>query len=166
MADPREEDALAKALSSQAHRRQAGDVQVWMSPEEFRQLAAARAAMRPFNEPPGRSLAGDVRDLKRRVEGAILRDHDPVQHPSHYTVGGIEVVDYIRAKLSHAEYRGYLMGSAHKYLGRAPFKGRMEEDLRKAKFYLDRLIELTQEEPGLMDSIGDRRIVSRKEAKL
>jgi DNA topoisomerase IA len=50
-----------------------------------------------------------------------------VNSPAHYTVGGIETIDFIEAKdLS------YHLGNAVKYISRAPHKGRQIEDLKKA----------------------------------
>jgi hypothetical protein len=69
---------------------------------------------------------------------------DMVNHPDHYMVGGIEALAVIEAKLggpSNEMYRGYLMGNVMKYLMRSPYKGKREEDLRKAQFYLDGLVE-------------------------
>ena len=40
----------------------------------------------------------------------------------------------------------YHIGAAIKYIFRAPFKGKLVEDLRKAAYYLDRAIELLEEE--------------------
>lgn len=61
--------------------------------------------------------------------------HDPVNHPSHYTMGGIEVFDFIRSwELSFAE------GNVIKYLVRAPHKGKELQDLKKARWYLEQLI--------------------------
>ncbi len=65
---------------------------------------------------------------------------DPVNHPQHYCFGGIETIDYIHAKLSDDEYHGYLKGSIIKYLSRAGHKGDEKEDLKKARWYLDRMI--------------------------
>ena len=67
---------------------------------------------------------------------------DPVNHPSHYTAGGIECIDAIAAALtSHADpMDAWLTGNIIKYLWRWPMKNGVE-DLKKAKFYLDRLIE-------------------------
>jgi hypothetical protein len=68
-------------------------------------------------------------------------DHnDSVNHPQHYCIGGIEVIKYIRAKLSEDEYHGYLKGSVIKYLSRAGHKGDEKEDLEKARWYLERMI--------------------------
>jgi hypothetical protein len=69
---------------------------------------------------------------------------DMVNHPDHYMVGGIEALAVIEAKLggpANEMYRGYLMGNVMKYLMRSPYKGKREEDLRKAQFYLDGLVE-------------------------
>jgi hypothetical protein len=68
---------------------------------------------------------------------------DPVSNPSHYKSGGIESIDYIKAFLSKEEYRGFLRGNISKYLHRYTYKGKPLEDLKKAQFYLDRLIKET-----------------------
>ncbi len=66
---------------------------------------------------------------------------DPVNHPQHYFIGGIETIDYIKAKLSQDEYGGYLKGSVIKYLSRAGHKGDALTDYKKAEWYLNRLIQ-------------------------
>lgn len=66
---------------------------------------------------------------------------DNVNHPEHYCYGGIETIEYIRAKLSPDEYRGYMKGSVLKYLSRAGHKDDATQDLKKAQWYLNRLIE-------------------------
>lgn len=66
---------------------------------------------------------------------------DPVNSPPHYTGGGIETIDYIRAKLSEEEFVGYCRGNALKYLSRAGKKGGALEDYRKAVWYLSYLEE-------------------------
>lgn len=65
---------------------------------------------------------------------------DKVNHPKHYTQGGIECWDAIKAQLTHDEWLGYLRGNIAKYLWRFRDKNGME-DLQKAKVYLDKLIE-------------------------
>lgn len=65
---------------------------------------------------------------------------EQVNHPDHYTAGGIETIDYLRAKLSPEEYRGFLLGNALKYLSRAGKKGDGAVDLQKAAWYLGELI--------------------------
>lgn len=63
--------------------------------------------------------------------------HDPVNHPSHYTYGKIECLDYIEDKGFN-----FNLGNAIKYITRAGHKGNMVEDLEKAVFYLNREISL------------------------
>jgi hypothetical protein len=65
---------------------------------------------------------------------------DPVNSPDHYTAGGIETIDYLRAKLTPEEYRGFLLGNALKYLSRAGRKGPGLTDLQKCAWYIDKLI--------------------------
>lgn len=70
---------------------------------------------------------------------------DMVNNPAHYTAGGIETIDYIKAKLTPEEYRGYLKGQVMKYTSRAGKKHDEAEDYRKAAWYLGRLLrELDQ----------------------
>ena len=72
---------------------------------------------------------------------------DPVEHPAHYTFGKIEVLDAI-------EDWGldYHRGNILKYIVRAGKKGdKLIEDLRKARFYLDRYIRLHQEHKDGID---------------
>lgn len=66
--------------------------------------------------------------------------NDKVNHPSHYTFGDIEVIDYIRDKLSPEEFRGYCEGNVLKYVSRWRHKGGIE-DLKKAQVYLNWMIE-------------------------
>lgn len=66
---------------------------------------------------------------------------DDVRQPSHYTVGGIETIDYMAAKASVEEFRGHLRLTALKYLSRAGHKDDALKDYRKAAVYLDWLIK-------------------------
>ena len=68
---------------------------------------------------------------------------DMVNHPSHYTSGGVECIDAITAALSKYDdpVDSWLVGQVIKYLWRAPLKGKYEEDIKKAQFYLNRLVE-------------------------
>ncbi len=62
-----------------------------------------------------------------------------VNSPPHYNKGNIEAIEAIEASMSKLEYQGYLKGSALKYLWRYNYKGKPAEDLKKAKWFLDRL---------------------------
>jgi len=60
---------------------------------------------------------------------------ETVNSPAHYTVGGIETIDYIQAKLTPDEFRGYLKGNVIKYTSRAQYKEYPEEDIDKMVWY-------------------------------
>lgn len=75
------------------------------------------------------------------TEPAPAPQDDPVNHPSHYTQGGIECLDAIKASMSPEEYAGMLKGQVLKYVWRYRLKGQPAQDLKKAQFYLGRLIE-------------------------
>ena len=74
-------------------------------------------------------------------DAATARQHDPVNSPSHYDSGGIECIDAIKASMSHEEFLGYLKGNVQKYMWRYEKKVNPSEDLKKARWYLDKLIE-------------------------
>ena len=64
---------------------------------------------------------------------------DMVNHPPHYNQHGVEFIDAIKATTGD-NFKDYLKGNIMKYLWRFNYKGKPEEDLQKAKWYLDRLI--------------------------
>lgn len=63
-----------------------------------------------------------------------------IKHPNHYNQGDIECIDAIRASMSTKEFLGFCRGNCMKYLWRYNCKGGVE-DLKKAKVYLDWMIE-------------------------
>lgn len=65
---------------------------------------------------------------------------DDVNHPEHYTFGGIETIDYMQAKSTKEEFTGHLRLTALKYLSRANNKGDAVKDLKKAQWYLNKLV--------------------------
>ena len=66
---------------------------------------------------------------------------DNVQHPAHYTQGGIECIDAIETACAGLTgFEGYCTGNSIKYLWRWKHKGG-REDLLKAAWYIDRLLE-------------------------
>jgi len=64
---------------------------------------------------------------------------DMVNSPPHYNKAGIECIDAIAAATGDG-YEHYLQGNIMKYLWRYRYKNGTE-DLKKAKWYLDKLIE-------------------------
>lgn len=65
---------------------------------------------------------------------------DMVNHPPHYTNGGLEVIDIMQAKMTPEQFEGYLLGQIWKYTMRYRNKNGLE-DLQKAQWYLNRLVD-------------------------
>lgn len=65
----------------------------------------------------------------------LPKKEDVINHPSHYTRGKIEVIDFIED-----QQLPYHLGNVIKYIARAGHKGDKLEDLQKARWYLDRYI--------------------------
>jgi len=78
-------------------------------------------------------------DCEARQDWDAVRP-DMVNSPPHYTKGGIETIDFIQAKLSPEEYRGYLRGNLLKYASRLGEKD--SDDAGKAAWYAKRLDKL------------------------
>ena len=87
------------------------------------------------NEPNDHPVYGDYK-------------YDNVHRPEHYNTGSIECIDAIKGMLNHDEYIGYLRGNAMKYNWRFRYKGKPIEDLRKAGWYGERLMNYMLEHPG------------------
>tara|TARA_R110000824_G_scaffold27933_2_gene94278 strand:+ start:1328 stop:1645 length:318 start_codon:yes stop_codon:yes gene_type:complete len=72
------------------------------------------------------------------------KDDDMVNHPKHYNESGIECIDALAAMLGDG-FQSYLQGNIAKYLWRYRYKNGIE-DLKKAEWYLRKLIEVTDNE--------------------
>ena len=72
---------------------------------------------------------------------SIRKTPDPVERPDHYNSGAIEAIEAIKASMPQGEFNGYLKGNALKYLWRYDYKGKPVEDLRKCKWYIERLLK-------------------------
>jgi hypothetical protein len=88
-----------------------------------------------------KSITDTIRSLGGPTDEEMMNappKTDPVNHPAHYKIGGIETIDFIEAK-----GLGYHIGNVVKYITRAGHKGTTNglEDLKKAQWYLNRAIE-------------------------
>jgi len=83
------------------------------------------------NNPP----SDKVRQANRQSDNA-----DMVNHPPHYNATGIECIHAISAATGDG-FQYYLQGNIMKYLWRYRYKDKPLEDLEKARWYLDKLIE-------------------------
>lgn len=130
--------------------------------------AEQKSANELMNEALRRAFQGQKGDapdaLKSSSERAV--EHDNVNHPAHYTAGGIECIDAIAAALTCQTdpMRAWLTGQVLKYMWRWPLKNGLE-DLKKARFYLDRLIadvERKNKERATESRMGDTENAPRE----
>jgi len=65
-----------------------------------------------------------------------MTSDDTINHPAHYTAhpSGVECIEV-------AEHMNFCLGNALKYIWRAGLKGDAVEDLKKARWYIDREIK-------------------------
>ena len=82
------------------------------------------------------------REMPETAAEQPVAHYDPVSHPAHYTSGKIECIYAIEAAIASIDdpVSAFLTGQVLKYLWRWPLKGGVE-DLRKAAWYLSRLID-------------------------
>jgi hypothetical protein len=73
---------------------------------------------------------------------------ETINHPPHYNIGRTEVIDAIEDWAL-----GFNLGNAVKYIARADHKGNALEDLKKARWYLDR--EVSRREAALRGRGGE-----------
>ena len=86
------------------------------------------------------SLVGISKEENMSDMNKLTDEYNDVTHPYHYTQGGIECIDAIKASMTDEEFKGFLKGNSLKYLWRYENKNNPVEDLKKAKWYLDKLI--------------------------
>ena len=85
-------------------------------------------------------------DKLREKYGVMAKEEskvkeDNVNNPQHYNSGSIECIDAIKESMNKSQFRGYLKGNCMKYLWRYDYKGKAREDLEKAGWYLNKLIQ-------------------------
>jgi len=80
---------------------------------------------------------------------------DNVNKPPHYNQSGIECVDAIQAATGDG-FEYYLQGNIIKYMWRYRYKNGIE-DLKKAQWYLNKLIEVNDADQSILDFTSRRR---------
>lgn len=81
-----------------------------------------------------------VRDEDKMMQ-AFDNIEDMINHPPHYNKGGLECIEYIKQQLGGVGFRAYLEGNVIKYIHRHKYKDQNISDLKKAIFYLERLVQ-------------------------
>jgi len=71
---------------------------------------------------------------------------DMVNHPPHYTQGGMETIDIMEAKSTPEEFKGHLKLTALKYLTRAGHKESELQDAKKTQWYVNRWVKTLEKE--------------------
>ena len=89
-----------------------------------------------------KSSSDFIDSVPRVGETLAMLPPDMVNSPPHYQVGGIEAIDYIQAKLTPEEFRGYLKGNVLKYTSRAGYKDEAGKDVDKMVWYALKLQSL------------------------
>ena len=75
-----------------------------------------------------------------------MSDYSPVNKPVHYTIGdGIECIDYIKQTLGLEGFKAFCHGNVIKYQHRQTYKGNPVEDMEKAQWYLEKMIDTMKE---------------------
>ena len=83
---------------------------------------------------------------KNMAEKEASKIDEMVEEPPHYNMGSIQCIDAIEESMGSTAFEGYLKGNVLKYLWRYTYKKKALEDLKKARFYLDRRIKLLETE--------------------
>lgn len=74
----------------------------------------------------------------------IHKNNDIINQPSHYHQNGIDVIAFAGMQFSKEQLKGFHRINVLKYVTRYDRKNGIE-DLKKAKYYIDKLIELEGE---------------------
>lgn len=80
-----------------------------------------------------------------------MRMTDYVNSPPHYNAGNIECIDAIQQSMQPDAFFGYLKGNIQKYVWRYEMKKGVQ-DLEKAQWYLNKLIEVLKAEETVADA--------------
>ena len=73
-------------------------------------------------------------------------EYDPVNKPLHYALeGGLECIDYMRQVLGLDGFIEYCHGNVIKYQHRYKYKNKPLQDMEKAQYYLNKMIEALKE---------------------
>lgn len=85
-----------------------------------------------------------ARDWKKKEIIDKLKEKDIVNHPGHYETGKFECIEVMQEALGVDAVKNFCVCNAFKYLYRHKRKNGLE-DIKKAKWYIDKLLELSEE---------------------
>ena len=116
--------------------------QMWFPPEQVKKYEDWEADAMEIIEtyPDARDSNDTIETMVDYMMDAIEQTNDMVNNPDHYNHGKVECIEYLKDNMPFEAYTGYLEGNCKKYLHRWRYKKKPLEDLRKSRWYLDRLI--------------------------
>lgn len=95
-----------------------------------------------------------VKELMKQLEESLkdeeaykLQETDSVNHPPHYETGRYECIEVMEEALGREAVKDFCLCNAFKYLYRCSRKNGLE-DLKKARWYLDKRIEMEEKDEG------------------
>lgn len=88
----------------------------------------------------GREDSNDLILKLVESDGADDQSADAI-NPSHYKHNGIETIDYMKAVSTEEEFKGHLRLTAIKYISRLGKKDCPKQEIKKAIWYLNKLLE-------------------------
>ena len=119
---------------------------------ELCKYAALECSDYPCSECKNTSLTGSEEynarpDMFEPPATTPEAENDVINHPSHYTQGGIECIDAMESAFGAAQLAAYCKIAAFKYIWRAEYKNGAE-DVKKAIWYLHKFLELKGDANG------------------
>lgn len=116
--------------------------QMWFPPEQVKKYEDWETDAMEIIEtyPDARDSDDTIETMVDYMMDAIEQTNDMVNSPDHYNHGKVECIEYLKDNMPFEAYTGYLEGNCKKYLHRWRYKKKPLEDLRKSRWYLDRLI--------------------------
>lgn len=131
-----------------------------------KEAVAAQALLDEFLNSSGEELEEHQKKICRN--SLCVENPDMVNHPPHYGPAegsGPECIEAIRASMARSAFQGFLKGNVLKYLWRYERKADTLEDLKKARFYLDMLVEDEAQWQGLVSEADFSPFAPLKEVK-
>ena len=118
-----------------------------MTPEEI------DVVLKKTTDPVMKSVLNQIDKIYKAHKNDEKIDHmepdaqfDKIAKPRHYNLGKVECIDAIESALiGYTGFTAYCVGNCIKYLHRSPHKGTQDDDMAKAKWYLDKAIESLKE---------------------
>lgn len=111
--------------------------------KEINKAVEGETVICPFEDDYKSCLKFEMTSLNS--ETTTAESNDVVNHPNHYCQGGIECIKAIEASMPPDGFQDYCKGNVLKYIWRWRDKAGVE-DLKKARVYLNWLIESAEKE--------------------